>query len=134
MHTRCIVTNPECSSKLYIEYCFATVVFELGDSHTVRGYGNVAARDWYMELPDGGRHIVDQAGFGAFCRGLSRLTASRPLLAAVVERWWATADSFYLSITGDMTMTPYDFTMLTGIGVGGDLTPFDTEMDEWYAD
>ncbi|GMP54356.1 hypothetical protein CsSME_00019555 [Camellia sinensis var. sinensis] len=57
-----------------------------GDSHTVRGYGNVAARDWYMELPDAVRHIVDQAGFGAFCRGLSRLTASRPLIAALAER------------------------------------------------
>ncbi|GMP41020.1 hypothetical protein CsSME_00011270 [Camellia sinensis var. sinensis] len=104
-----------------------------GDSHTVRGYGNVAARDWYMELPDGVCHIVDQAGFGAFCRGLSRLTASRPLLAALVERWWDTTDSFHLSVPGDMTMTPYDFSMLTGIGIGGDPIPFDTDMDEWDA-
>ncbi|KAL7184930.1 hypothetical protein ACSBR2_026973 [Camellia fascicularis] len=32
-----------------------------------------------------------------------------------------------------MTMTPYDFSMLTSIGVGGDLIPFDTDMDEWEA-
>ncbi|KAL7170266.1 hypothetical protein ACSBR2_035187 [Camellia fascicularis] len=32
-----------------------------------------------------------------------------------------------------MTMTPYDFSMLTGIGVGGDPIPFDTDMDEWEA-
>ncbi|GMP83659.1 hypothetical protein CsSME_00037488 [Camellia sinensis var. sinensis] len=102
-------------------------------SHTVRGYGNVAARDWYMELPDTVRHIVDQAGFGAFCRGLSRLTASRPLIAALVERWWDTTDSFHFSVAGDMTMTPYDFSMLTGIRVGGHPIPFDTDMDEWEA-
>ncbi|GMP55759.1 hypothetical protein CsSME_00020485 [Camellia sinensis var. sinensis] len=88
-------------------------------SHTVRGYGNAAARDWYMELPDAVHHIVDQAGFDAFCRGLSRLTVSKPLLAALAER--------------DMTITPYDFSMLTRIGVGGDPIPFDTDMDEWYA-
>ncbi|GMP58293.1 hypothetical protein CsSME_00022009 [Camellia sinensis var. sinensis] len=104
-----------------------------GDSHTIRGYGNTGARDWYAELPDAVRRIVDQAGFGAFCRGLSRLTTCRPLLAALVERWWDTTDSFHLSATGDMTMTPYDFSMLTGIGVGGDPIPFDTDMDEWTA-
>ncbi|KAL7256531.1 hypothetical protein ACSBR1_010462 [Camellia fascicularis] len=104
-----------------------------GDSHAFRGYGNVAARGWYMELPDAVRHIVDQAGFGVFCRGLSRLTASRPLLTALVERWWDTTDSFHFSTAGDMMMTPYDFSMLTGIGVGGDPIPFDTDMDEWEA-
>ncbi|XP_028073484.1 disease resistance protein RML1A-like [Camellia sinensis] len=72
-----------------------------------------------MELPDAVRHIVDQASFGAFCRGLPRLTASRPLLAALVERWWHTTDSFHFSVAGDMTMTSYDFSILTGIRVGG---------------
>ena len=86
-----------------------------------------------MELPDAVRHIVDQDGFGTFCRGLSRLTASRPLLAALVETWWDTTDSFHFFATGDMTMTPVDFSMLTDIEVGHDLIPFDTDMDEWKA-
>ena len=30
-------------------------------------------------------------------------------------------------------MTPYDFSILTGIGVGGDPIPFDIDMDEWTA-
>ncbi|KAL7197866.1 hypothetical protein ACSBR2_020396 [Camellia fascicularis] len=30
-----------------------------------------------------------------------------------------------------MTMTPYDFSILTGTGVGGRLIPYDTDMDEW---
>ena len=105
----------------------------MGASPTVRGYRNIAARDSYAALSDAVRHIVDQAGFGAFCRGLSRLTTSRPLLAALAERWWDTTDSFHFSATGDMTMTPYNFSMLTGIGIGGDLIPFDTDMDEWEA-
>ena len=64
-------------------------------------------------------------------KGLSRLTASRPRLGALVERWWDTTDSFHLSATREMTMTPFDFSMLIGIGVGGNPIPFDTYMDEW---
>ncbi|GMP35857.1 hypothetical protein CsSME_00008156 [Camellia sinensis var. sinensis] len=86
------------------------------DSHAFRGYGTIVARDWYMELPNAIRHIVDEAGFGIFCMGLSRLTASQPLLGALVERWWDTTDSFHFSTVGEMTMTPFDFSMLTGIG------------------
>ncbi|XP_028125125.1 protein MAINTENANCE OF MERISTEMS-like [Camellia sinensis] len=86
-----------------------------------------------MELPDAVRHIVDQASFGVFCMGLSRLTASRPLLGALVERWWDTTDFFHLSAAGEMTMTPFDFSMLTGIRVEGDPIPFDIDMDEWDA-
>ncbi|XP_028125405.1 protein MAIN-LIKE 2-like [Camellia sinensis] len=65
--------------------------------------------------------------------GLSRLTASRPLLGVLVERWWDTIDSFHLSTAGEMTMTPFDFSMLTSIGVGDDSIPFDTDMGEWDA-
>ncbi|KAL7225943.1 hypothetical protein ACSBR1_021151 [Camellia fascicularis] len=32
-----------------------------------------------------------------------------------------------------MTMTPYDFAMITGLGVRGDLIPFDMDMGEWEA-
>ncbi|GMP84840.1 hypothetical protein CsSME_00038212 [Camellia sinensis var. sinensis] len=104
-----------------------------GDSHTIRGYGNTVARDWYLELPDAVRDIVDEADFGIFSMGLSRLTTCRPLLAALVERWWDTTNSFHFSVAEDLTMTPYDFSMLTGIGVGGDPIPFVTDMDEWDA-
>ncbi|KAI7995871.1 Protein MAIN-LIKE 2, partial [Camellia lanceoleosa] len=61
--------------------------------------------------------IIDEAGFGLFCAGLSRLIASRPLLGALVERWWDTTNSFHFFTVEDMTMTPYDFVMLTGIEV-----------------
>ncbi|KAL7183347.1 hypothetical protein ACSBR2_025701 [Camellia fascicularis] len=32
-----------------------------------------------------------------------------------------------------MTMTPYDFSMLIGIEVGGRPIPYDTDMGEWEA-
>ncbi|GMP24633.1 hypothetical protein CsSME_00001830 [Camellia sinensis var. sinensis] len=101
------------------------------DSHAFQGYGTIVARGWYMELPDAVRHIVDEASFGTFCMGLSRLTASQPLLGSLVERWWDNTDSFHLSTAGEMTMTPFDFSMLTGIGVGGHPIPYDTDMGEW---
>ncbi|KAL7257998.1 hypothetical protein ACSBR1_004176 [Camellia fascicularis] len=68
-----------------------------------------------MEFPAGVRQIIDEAGFGLFCMGLSRFIASRLLLGALVEKWWDTTNSFHFSTAGEMTMTPYDFSMLTGI-------------------
>ncbi|KAL7250874.1 hypothetical protein ACSBR1_012817 [Camellia fascicularis] len=32
-----------------------------------------------------------------------------------------------------MTMTPYDFSMITGLRVGGDSIPFDLDMGQWRA-
>ena len=86
-----------------------------------------------MGLPDAFRRIIAAAGFGAFCMGLSCLTVSRPLLGALVERWWDTVDSLYFSTAGEMTMTPFDFFMLIGIAVGGHPIPYDTDMGEWEA-
>ncbi|KAI8021479.1 Protein MAIN-LIKE 2, partial [Camellia lanceoleosa] len=103
------------------------------DSRTVRGYGSTAARDWYAELPEAVRDLVDRAGFGAFCVGLSRCPASRTLLAALVERWWDTTNSFHFSTTGDMTMTPLDFAILTGLDIGGWPIPYDEDIGEWEA-
>jgi len=65
--------------------------------------------------------------------GLSRLAASRTFLGALVERWWDTTNSFHFSATGDMTMTPYNFAMLTGLDVGGWPVPYDFDMGEWEA-
>ncbi|KAL7207733.1 hypothetical protein ACSBR1_029645 [Camellia fascicularis] len=103
------------------------------DSCFTRGYGSTGAREWYMELPDGVRQIIDEAGFGLFCMGLSRLMASRTLMGTLVERWWHTTNSFHFSTTGDMTMTPYDFAMLTGLEVGGRPILYDYDMGEWEA-
>ncbi|KAL7244748.1 hypothetical protein ACSBR2_000166 [Camellia fascicularis] len=86
-----------------------------------------------MDLSDNVRQIIDDAGFGLFCMGLSYLMANRTLLGEMVERWWDTTNSFHFSTTGDMTMTPYDFAMLTCLEVGGRLIPYDSDMGEWEA-
>ncbi|KAL7249858.1 hypothetical protein ACSBR1_011940 [Camellia fascicularis] len=88
------------------------------DSRSIRGYGATSVRDWYLELPAGVRYIIDEAGFGLFCTGLLCHIANQPLLEALVERWWDTTNSFHFSAAGEMMMTPYDFSMLTGVGVG----------------
>ncbi|GMP46176.1 hypothetical protein CsSME_00014435 [Camellia sinensis var. sinensis] len=100
------------------------------DSHFTRDYGSTATREWYMDLPDGVRQIIDDAGFSLFCMGLSHLMASITLLGALVERWWDTTNSFHFSTTGDMAVTLYDFAMLTGLEVGGRSIPYDSDMGE----
>ncbi|GMQ02173.1 hypothetical protein CsSME_00048524 [Camellia sinensis var. sinensis] len=99
-------------------------------SHSMRGYGSILAREWYAELPDTVRHIMDEAGFGLFCAGLSRYPANRTLMGALVERWWDTTNSFHFSAIGDMTMTPFDFAMLTGLDMAGRPVPYDVDMGE----
>ncbi|KAI7985422.1 Protein MAINTENANCE OF MERISTEMS, partial [Camellia lanceoleosa] len=102
-------------------------------SRTTRGYGSIIAREWYAELPEAVRDLVDQAGFGLFCTGISRYPTSRTLTGALVERWWDTTNSFHFSATGDMTMTPFDFVVLTGLDMEGWPIPYDEDMGEWEA-
>ncbi|GMP56011.1 hypothetical protein CsSME_00020639 [Camellia sinensis var. sinensis] len=115
---------------------FLKICRELGEhvgARNVRGYGSTAVRDWYTELPEAVRDLVDLAGFRAFCMGLSRCPARRTLMAALVERWWDTTNSFHFSATGDLTMTPLDFAVLTGLDIGGWSIPYDEDMGEWEA-
>ncbi|KAL7236579.1 hypothetical protein ACSBR1_019801 [Camellia fascicularis] len=97
----------------------------------LQGYGATTARDWYDVLPSRVCRVIDGIDFGIFCYNLTRVTASRPLLGALVERWWDTTNSFHFSTAGEMTMTPLDFAMITGLGVGGDPIPLDPDMGEW---
>ncbi|KAL7196139.1 hypothetical protein ACSBR1_036206 [Camellia fascicularis] len=93
------------------------------DSRSWRGYETVTAREWYHKFPTRVRELVNEAGFGLFYTGLSRHMASRALLGALVERWWDTTNSFHFSSTVEMSMTPYDFSMITGLGVEGIQSP-----------
>ncbi|KAL7247091.1 hypothetical protein ACSBR2_002077 [Camellia fascicularis] len=64
----------------------------------------------------------------------SMMRANPLLHRALVERWWDTTDSFHFSSIGELTLTPYDFSLLTGlqVGVGGPI-PFDPDMAQWRA-
>ncbi|XP_028063806.1 protein MAIN-LIKE 2-like [Camellia sinensis] len=93
----------------------------------------MAAWDWYDVLPSRVCRIIDGTGFGVFCYSLTRVTASRTLLGALVERWCDTTNSFHFSTAGEMTMNLVDFAMITGLGVVGDPIPLDADMGEWVA-
>ena len=54
-------------------------------------------------------------------------------MGALVERWWDTTNSFHFSSARDMTMTPFDFAVLTGLDVGGWAIPYDEDMGQWEA-
>ncbi|KAI7988826.1 Protein MAINTENANCE OF MERISTEMS, partial [Camellia lanceoleosa] len=99
----------------------------------IGGYGSISGpRRWYERLPAEVRTLVDVAGFGPFCSGLIQMRAEPLLYGALVERWWDTTNSFHFSSTGEMTLTPYDFSMLTSlpVRVGGPI-PFDPDMTQW---
>ena len=86
----------------------------------IKGHGSLAhAYRWYVEvLPQIVRDMVDAAGFGGFVRLLEKSTNDLVHMYALAERWWDTTNTFHLPF-GEMTMTPYNFSMITGLRVGG---------------
>ncbi|KAL7180887.1 hypothetical protein ACSBR1_039863 [Camellia fascicularis] len=62
------------------------------------------------------------------------MRAESLLYGAPVKRWWDTTDPFHFSLIGELTLIPYDFSMLTGLRVGvGSLIPCDPDMTQWRA-
>ncbi|CAB4308832.1 unnamed protein product [Prunus armeniaca] len=43
----------------------------------------------------------------------------KPLLVALVERWWDTTHTFHFDKVGEMTMTSTNFAAIRGLRVGG---------------
>ena len=69
---------------------------------------------------------VHTAGFQDFMTVISVVQRSTSVLRALAERWWATTNTFHFGF-GEMTVTPLDFSMLTGLRCGGEPIP-------WYRD
>ncbi|KAL7207897.1 hypothetical protein ACSBR1_029780 [Camellia fascicularis] len=107
--------------------------FDAVIAKTIGSYGSISGpQHWHEQFPAEVRTLVDVAGFGPFCSGLIQMRAESWLYGALVERWWDTIYSFHFSSTGEMTLTPYDFSMLTGLQVGVDgPVPFDPDMIQW---
>ena len=51
---------------------------------------------------------------------------------ALAERWWDSTNTFHLPF-GEMTMTPYDFFMITSLKVGGDRLVMDIPFERQSA-
>ncbi|BBH08319.1 hypothetical protein Prudu_020472 [Prunus dulcis] len=72
---------------------------------------------------------VQEAGFLPFLSILGHgKKGDRPLLVALAERWWDTTHTFHFDEVGEMTMTPTDFSAITGLRVGGKRLQYDMEM------
>ncbi|XP_058224951.1 protein MAINTENANCE OF MERISTEMS-like [Rhododendron vialii] len=95
---------------------------------STRGHGGLASSlELYKSLPERVRALVDVAGFRSFILTLTPIKSDHALLTALAERWWDSSNTFHLPI-GEMTVTPSDFAALTGLRVGGEPIPFDSEM------
>lgn len=88
-------------------------------------YGELLS--WYGSLPEAVRERVHTAGFGDFMTVVSPVQRSTDVLRAFAERWWATTNTFHFSF-GEMTITPLDFSMLTGLPCGGTAIPFHRDI------
>ncbi|KAK9270204.1 hypothetical protein L1049_025780 [Liquidambar formosana] len=64
------------------------------------------------------RSHVEKASFGPFLDSLWNDQCDRQVLLALSELWWDTTNTFHFGF-GEMTLTPKDFTMITGLSIKG---------------
>ncbi|KAI5354592.1 hypothetical protein L3X38_007487 [Prunus dulcis] len=97
----------------------------------IRGCGNnEKCALWYnTAMHEMVKAKVQEAGFLPFLSILGHgKKGDRPLLVALAERWWDTTHTFHFDEVGEMTMTPTDFSAITGLRVGGKRLQYDMEM------
>ncbi|KAI8568012.1 hypothetical protein RHMOL_Rhmol02G0165400 [Rhododendron molle] len=80
--------------------------------------GGKEVHKWFLVLPEQVQELVRAAGFEAFVLGLNLPKMDWSLMTSLVERWWDTTNTFHLPSAGKMTITPGDFSLLTGLRVG----------------
>ncbi|XP_058216837.1 protein MAINTENANCE OF MERISTEMS-like [Rhododendron vialii] len=96
----------------------------------IRGFGGACSSlALYQGLPARVRQLVDEAGFREFIQTHTLPRNDHAVLVALAERWRDTTNSFHL-LPGEMTVTPADFTAITGLRVGGEPIPFDLGIHE----
>ena len=88
---------------------------------------------------DGFHNIMGQSGFGALFQGLQAQgnRACPMLVLGLLEWWWDTTNSFHFP-WGEMTLTPLDFTMISGLAFTSTPCPMDLtistlhpQLEEW---
>jgi len=84
---------------------------------------------WFQNhLPGAVKEKVKAAGFAEFANLLARRgRRDKHLLTALAERWWDTTHTFHLDEVGELTMTPKDFSAITGLPVCGKRLKYDME-------
>ena len=85
----------------------------------LKGYGSLThGYEWFRTLSETIKNNIANAGFGHFVLLLQKSTNDLAQIQAFSERWWDTTNTFHMSF-GEMTMTPLDFSMITGLRFGG---------------
>ncbi|KAK9291212.1 hypothetical protein L1049_009400 [Liquidambar formosana] len=79
------------------------------------------------------RDFIKKAGFSWFLDSLWNEQWDRQALLALAELWWDTTNTFHFSF-GEMTMTPKDFSIITGLSLKGKRLEFygDANTDSAY--
>lgn len=80
---------------------------------------------WYNELPRPVLQKLQLTGFQPLIDGLSNTKPDIALINCLAEKWWDTTHTFCFEKLGELTMTPADFTAITGLRVGGKVVQFD---------
>lgn len=94
----------------------------------IYGHGGSARSLAHFEaLPARERELVEAAGFGPFIQLLTIVRVDHVVLTVLTERWWDTTNSFHFRF-GEMTITPLDFAVITGLRVGGEPIPYNTGL------
>ncbi|XP_034198049.1 uncharacterized protein LOC117613549 [Prunus dulcis] len=96
----------------------------------IKGCGNnTLCGLWYRhELPPRVKEKVASVGFSDFAILLgTKGRRDKHLLMALAERWWDTTHTFHLDEVGELTMTPKDFSAITGLPVSGKSLQYDME-------
>ena len=69
------------------------------------------------------KNIINEAGFGTFFEALLNHETHEykdlQLLLALEERFWDTTCTFHFPSIGEIMLTPYDFSIITSLMLGG---------------
>ena len=82
---------------------------------------------WYNRLRPAVQPKVNAAAFGDFMKLLTPQSGDRTQIHALAERWWDSKNTFHFPF-GEVTMTPLDFHVITGLPVDGDPISLDENL------
>lgn len=78
----------------------------------------------FVDLHHDVRELVALTGFEPFIETQTKTMRDHAVVTALAERWRDSTNTLHLQF-GEATMTPLDFSAITGLRVGGEPLPFD---------
>ena len=81
--------------------------------------------EWYNLFAPETRAYIREAGFEPIIGLISEKTMSATLVQCLIERWWDTTYTFHIT-KREMTVTPYNFYCMTGLGFEGAIINLDS--------